>query len=110
MWLHCIGVVSGRCYKQIYICFLIILLIPNLLVLALFFSCIPISLFILKCILLFIYMYIYTCIYMYVTVEYSLNVFYVEYPARNFKYIYNTQMVAVALGPWVSHSEDRAEP
>ena len=25
-------------------------------------------------------------------------------------YIYNTQMVAVALGPWASHSEDRAEP
>ena len=24
--------------------------------------------------------------------------------------IYNTQMVAVALGPWASHSEDRAEP
>ena len=23
---------------------------------------------------------------------------------------YNTQMVAVALGPWASHSEDRAEP
>ena len=23
--------------------------------------------------------------------------------------IYNTQMVAVALGPWASHSEDRAE-
>ena len=22
----------------------------------------------------------------------------------------NTQMVAVALGPWASHSEDRAEP
>ena len=27
-----------------------------------------------------------------------------------FLYIYNTQMVAVALGPWASHSEDRAEP
>ena len=26
------------------------------------------------------------------------------------EYIYNTQMVAVALGPWASHSEDRAEP
>ena len=25
-------------------------------------------------------------------------------------YIYNTQMVAVARGPWASHSEDRAEP
>ena len=24
--------------------------------------------------------------------------------------IINTQMVAVALGPWASHSEDRAEP
>ena len=24
--------------------------------------------------------------------------------------VYNTQMVAVALGPWASHSEDRAEP
>ena len=24
--------------------------------------------------------------------------------------IYNTQMVAVALVPWASHSEDRAEP
>ena len=24
--------------------------------------------------------------------------------------IYNTQMVAAALGPWASHSEDRAEP
>ena len=24
--------------------------------------------------------------------------------------IYYTQMVAVALGPWASHSEDRAEP
>ena len=25
-------------------------------------------------------------------------------------YIINTQMVAVTLGPWASHSEDRAEP
>ena len=25
-------------------------------------------------------------------------------------HVYNTQMVAVALGPWASHSEDRAEP
>ena len=24
--------------------------------------------------------------------------------------VINTQMVAVALGPWASHSEDRAEP
>ena len=27
-----------------------------------------------------------------------------------YKLIVNTQMVAVALGPWASHSEDRAEP
>ena len=25
-------------------------------------------------------------------------------------HIHNTQMVAVALGPWASHSEDQAEP
>ena len=25
-------------------------------------------------------------------------------------YIYNTQMLAVALGPWASHTEDHAEP
>ena len=27
-----------------------------------------------------------------------------------FQLMYNTQMVSVALGPWASHSEDRAEP
>ena len=47
MWLECIGVISGCC-KEVYnyIDFLIILLIPTPLVLALFCSSIPTSLFI----------------------------------------------------------------
>ena len=36
VWLECIGVISGWCCKEVYIYFLIILLIPTPLVLALF--------------------------------------------------------------------------
>ena len=38
MWLGCIGAVSGYCCKEVYIDFLIILLISTPLVLALFFA------------------------------------------------------------------------
>ena len=48
VWLECIGVVSGCRCKEVFIDFLILLLIPTPLVLALLFSSIPTSLFIFK--------------------------------------------------------------
>ena len=54
MWLKCIGVVSGWCYKERYI-FLHILLIPTPLVLALFSSRIPTFCSLLKYIFSFLF-------------------------------------------------------